>query len=272
MSKEAGKVINMSNSTQRSQTNQTHGLSRRSFLTVASGLGVTSTVMSEALWAEVAEAPGVSITKERLQAAEYLAGLTFTDNERELMIDGLNNFLKKYEAIRSIPLDNAVAPAIQFNPTAPGMTVEKTAGQLKMSPPRSRKRPPHLEEVALWPVTDLAGLIQSGQVTSTELTRMYLNRLKRYDATLRCVVTLTESLALEQAKRADREIAAGQYRGPLHGIPWGAKDLLAVKGYPTTWGAMPFKDQVIDEDATVVERLEEAGAVLVAKLTLGALA
>ena len=118
----------------------------------------------------------------------------------------------------------------------------------------------------------MAQLIRSRKITSVELTKLYLDRLKKFGPRLECVITLTEELALEQAKKADEEIAAGHYRGPLHGIPWGAKDLLSTKGIRTTWGAMPYKDQIIDEDATVVKRLEEAGAVLVAKLTMGALA
>jgi Asp-tRNA(Asn)/Glu-tRNA(Gln) amidotransferase A subunit family amidase len=130
----------------------------------------------------------------------------------------------------------------------------------------------NLEALAFWPVTHLAELIRSRRVSSVDLTRMYLDRLERYGPALECVVTLTEERALEQARRADAEIAAGEYRGLLHGIPWGAKDLLSVRGYPTTWGAAPYVDQVIDEEATVVRRLDEAGAVLVAKLTLGALA
>jgi Asp-tRNA(Asn)/Glu-tRNA(Gln) amidotransferase A subunit family amidase len=132
--------------------------------------------------------------------------------------------------------------------------------------------PSDLEELAFWPITHLSQLIESRRVSSRDLTEMYLSRLKKYGQKLECVITLTEELALEQARRADEEIAAGEYRGPLHGIPWGAKDLLAVRGYKTTWGAKPYEDQVIDEDATVVKRLAEAGAVLVAKLTLGALA
>ena len=121
-------------------------------------------------------------------------------------------------------------------------------------------RSDNLEELAFASVAQLAELIRTRQVNSTELTKMYLSRLKEHGPTLECVVTLTEDLALKQAARADREIAAGKYRGPLHGIPYGAKDLLAVKGYKTTWGAMPYKDQMIDENATVVKRLEEAGA------------
>ncbi|MHC4298632.1 MAG: amidase family protein [Planctomycetota bacterium] len=238
----------------------------------ASGLGLTSTALSGALWAKVSDDKAVEITKEMLHQAERLAGLEFTEDERELMVEGLNRYLEKYRKLREVPLNNSVAPAVQFNPVLPGMTFEKKAGRLRMSKAQRRKVPSDLEDLAFWPVTDLARVIKSRKVSSVELANMYLDRLKRYDAKLKCVVTLTEELALKQAGRADEEIAAGHYLGPLHGIPWGAKDLLAVRGYRTTWGAMPYRDQVIDYDATVVKRLEEAGAVLVGKLTLGALA
>ena len=207
-----------------------------------------------------------------LADAEQLAGLEFSEQERDLMIQGLNRQFEDYEKIRQITLDNSVAPALKFNPTSPDMKFSREQLPVKFSAPQKRKLPADLEEIAFWCVTDLAQLIKSRQITSTQLTGMYLDRLKRYDSQLKCVVTLTEELALKQARRADEEIAAGRYRGPLHGICWGAKDLLAVKGYKTTWGAEPYKDQVIDMDATVVRRLEQAGAVLVAKLTLGALA
>ncbi|MFQ5671323.1 MAG: amidase [Acidobacteriota bacterium] len=127
-------------------------------------------------------------------------------------------------------------------------------------------------DLAFLPVSQQAALMRGGQTTSMELTRLYLDRLKRYDPLLHCVITFTEELAVRQAERADREMAGGRYRGPLHGIPWGAKDLLAVAGFPTTWGATPFKDQMREETATVVSRLEAAGAVLLAKTTVGALA
>jgi Asp-tRNA(Asn)/Glu-tRNA(Gln) amidotransferase A subunit family amidase len=132
--------------------------------------------------------------------------------------------------------------------------------------------PARIEDVAFATIGELRELLTNRKITSLELTKMYLNRLKRYDRTLHFNITLTEERALKQAAEADAEIAAGRYRGPLHGVPWGAKDLLAVKGYPTTWGAGGFEHQTIDEDATVVQRLDAAGAVLVAKLTLGALA
>jgi Asp-tRNA(Asn)/Glu-tRNA(Gln) amidotransferase A subunit family amidase len=135
-----------------------------------------------------------------------------------------------------------------------------------------RAAPSDLDELAFLPVTELSELVRRKRVTSLQLTEMYLARLRKYDPILRCVITFTDDRALRQARAADAEIARGHYRGPLHGIPWGAKDLLAVRGYKTTWGAGPYKDQVIDADATVVQRLDAAGAVLVAKLTLGELA
>jgi len=247
-------------------------LARRSFLAYFSGLGLSATVLPGVLWAKMQDDEVTKVTKEILQHAEKTAGLEFTDQERELMVKGLNKHLKNYEKMREVHLDNSVAPAIQFNPVPPGMTFEKKQLPIKASKPGKVKRPSDIEELSFWTITNLAGLIKSRKVSSLELTNMYLSRLKKYDGKLQCVITLTEDLARWQAKQADKEIAAGRYRGPLHGIPWGAKDLLAVKGYKTTWGAMPFKDQVIDANATVVRRLEEAGAVLVGKLTLGALA
>ena len=134
------------------------------------------------------------------------------------------------------------------------------------------QRPDSDEDLAFLPVTALSELVRARKVTSLELTRLYLTRLKRHDPLLKCVVTLTEDLALRQAACADAELASGNYRGALHGIPWGAKDLIAYPGYPTTWGAAHFKNQRFDHKATVAERLDAAGAVLVAKLALGALA
>ncbi len=209
---------------------------------------------------------------EHVAHAEKLIGLTFTDAQRDSMLDNLNRFLRNYQTIRSVPLPNHVPPAIDFNPIPVGFVFEKSKRPFKMSSYKGVKRPSNLEDVAFWSVGQLAELIRTKQVSSLELTTMYLNRLKKYGPKLECVVTLTEELALRQAKRADAELAAGKYRGPLHGIPYGAKDLLATKGYPTTWGAPPYKNQIIDEDATVIKKLEEAGAVLVAKLTMGSLA
>ena len=247
-------------------------IDRRRFLAYFTNLGLASTLLPGALWARLQEKKASRVSKEMLRDAEQLVGLAFTDEERELMVEGLNEYLEKYEQIRQVPLGNAVPPALRFDPVLPGMRFNTERKPLKMSVPGEVARPASDDDLAFLPVTHLAQLIKSRQVTSTELTRLYLERLKRYDPKLKCVITLTEELALEQARRADEELAAGRYRGPLHGIPWGAKDLLATRGYKTTWGAMPYKDQMLDYDATVVERLEQAGAVLVAKLTLGALA
>ena len=220
----------------------------------------------------------MEITQELIAAAEQLVGLRFTAAERELMRNGLHKQLENYAQLRSVALVNDVPPALLFDPQpspsaapiSPPPSGESSASSAAGS--ISLTAPADLEQLAFAPVTQLAALIRTRQVSSTALTEMYLCRLKRYDPTLRCVVSLTEELALMQAHRADQELAAGRYRGPLHGIPWGAKDLLATRGIRTTWGATPFQDQMIDADATVVRRLEDAGAVLVAKLTMGELA
>lgn len=247
-------------------------LDRRRFLAYFSSIGLSSTLFPGILWARMQEKKELKVNKEMIAEAEKLAGLAFKDEERELMLEGVNENLEKYEELHKITFDNAVAPALSFNPILPGVTFSQEKKPGKPSKVSGIEAPANLEEAAFWPVTRLAALIKSRQVKSVDLTKMYLQRLKRYDAKLQCVISLTEELALQQATRADAEIAAGRYRGPLHGIPWGAKDLLAAKGYKTTWGAMTHKDQIIDEDATVVKRLEEAGAVLIAKLALGALA
>jgi Asp-tRNA(Asn)/Glu-tRNA(Gln) amidotransferase A subunit family amidase len=154
----------------------------------------------------------------------------------------------------------------------PGTQVVRTKRPMRATRNTREGRPQRLEDVAFWTVTRLASLIKSRQVTSVELTDMYLARLRRHNPRLNCVVTFTDELAMRQARQADQEIAAGKYRGPLHGIPWGVKDIFAVKGYPTSWGISPFKERVIDTNATVVERMTNAGAVLLAKLATGELA
>jgi Asp-tRNA(Asn)/Glu-tRNA(Gln) amidotransferase A subunit family amidase len=207
-----------------------------------------------------------------VEYAEKLAGLKFEHKERALMLEDLDRLKRSYEQIRSVPLPNSVPPALQFNPQ---LSPPKPATPAKKRAPGPRTTavlPADRNELAFYTVRQLSALIRTRKISSTELTQFYLDRLKTYGLPLECVVTLTEDLALDQAARADREIAAGRYRGPLHGIPWGAKDLLSTKGIRTTWGAAPYKDRVLEEDATVVKRLEEAGAVLVAKLTTGELA
>ncbi len=213
-----------------------------------------------------------STKQDSLDIASKVFGLNFTVPERDSLREGVQENLGSYLEIRKFPIDNGIPPALGFNPVLPGMTFEKRQEAIIWPYNDEISRPKSDFEIALMPVSALASLIKNKKITATELTKIYLNRLKKYGDTLRCVVTLTEELALRQARQADEEIAAGRYRGPLHGIPYGVKDLLAVEGYKTTWGAMPFKDQIIDKTATVVSRLEEAGAVLVAKLTMGALA
>ncbi len=212
------------------------------------------------------------ITQQIVAAAETIMGLEFTPAERDSLIPNLEEFRRSYQRIRAVPLSNAVPPVLQFNPIPRGFQVPKQQKPIHWSEPGEVRVPDRLEEVAFYSIGELAALIRSQKVTSEELTRMFLTRLKKYDPQLHAVITLTEDLAIQQARRADAEIRQGKYRGLLHGIPYGAKDLLAVKGYPTTWGARPYKDQVIEETATVIRKLEQAGAVLVAKLSLGALA
>lgn len=238
---------------------------------------LTSAFAAGAAAPALAQAPAAApprIDRLRLDAAESIFGVDFTEAEEQMALGSVNRNLQSFEELRklNIPLDTE--PAITFRPSLPGkkptgkatpgarLKVTKTAVPTSLTP----------EQVAFLPVTALATLIESQRITSTELTKLYLDRLKKHGETLKCVVTLTEDLALKQAAAADAEIKAGKYRGPLHGIPWGAKDLLATTGIKTTWGATPYKDQVIDLDATVVERLRDAGAVLVAKLSMGALA
>lgn len=212
------------------------------------------------------------VTRDAIEAASQVIGIVFTAVEQDSMIDDMTDNLESYRKIRAVPLANGVPPALDFNPIPVKDEEWAGGGSFTAGPPRNTDLPNDVEKLAFYSVRDLAELIRTRKVTSTELTQMYLDRLRRYGPELECVITITEELALRQAKRADEEIAAGKYRGMLHGIPYGAKDLLAVRGYRTTWGAAPYRDQVIDEDATVIRRLEEAGAVLVAKLTLGALA
>jgi len=213
-----------------------------------------------------------AITAEQIAAAESLLGLDFSPAQREQMLEIVNGRRGQYATIREADLDNSVPLALHFNVQGADPAPAAVPRTYAMSAQEPVTRPADLEEAAFLPLTQLAELIRSRQVTSLELTEMYLRRLKRYDPALQCVAAYTDDLAIKQAKRADAEIARGRYRGPLHGIPWGAKDLLATRGYPTQWGAAPYQGQQLDVDATVVQRLEEAGAVLIAKLTLGALA
>jgi len=271
-------------------------LDRRGFLTACSRAGITSALLPGILYTLAAQAqPQESdpksksaerlpkITPEMLDQAAALAGVgPFTAEYKKMMLDGLNQQRASYEPIRALKIPNSVAPAFVFHPQP--AAIEMTHAKLAEEG-NSRKNlqfidmidedfpvPNNLDDLAFATIIDLAELLRRRKITALALTQMFLTRIKRLDPMLHFVITLTEDRAIAQAKKADEEIAAGKYRGPLHGIPWGAKDLLAVKGYPTTWGAGGFEHQTIDEDATVVQRLDEAGAILVAKFTLGALA
>lgn len=247
--------------------------SRRRFLATFSSAGLSSTLLPAVLQARTRSSGEDTITLAMLKDAAEVAGLGFTDEELQGMLEGVAATRERLRSLRTIELDNPVVPPVVFDPLLPGRSVDRSDRGFRLSsPPPDLERPANLEELAFWPVTHLAQLLRTRRLKSIELTEMYLDRLKAHDPALHCVVTLTDDLAMRQARTADQEIQAGHYRGPLHGIPWGAKDIISVRGYPTTWGAEPFARRILDLDATVVERLNAAGAVLVAKLSTGELA
>ncbi|MCB8933427.1 MAG: amidase [Fimbriimonadaceae bacterium] len=214
-----------------------------------------------------------AVTADDLKVLEKVFAIEFTDEERAALVNSVRGARRGFENIRTLPIDYTVEPPTPFSPL-PGRSRVASAPRgvsVRPSPP-TVKEVPKGEELAFQSVRNLGELLRTRKVTSVQLTQLYLERLRRYGDALLCVVTLTPDLALKQAEQADAEIRAGKSRGPLHGIPCGVKDLLATKGIPTTWGADPYKDQVFDYDAAVVERLRDAGAVLVAKLSMGALA
>jgi Asp-tRNA(Asn)/Glu-tRNA(Gln) amidotransferase A subunit family amidase len=246
-------------------------INRRRFLECFSAAGAGAALLPGALAAVAQDAD--TITIEMLRAAQRIAGVAFSDEEQRRLLEKLNGsggYLAGFHHLRTTDL-GTTSPAIVFNPVPPGKQIPTERRPLRrqsvaVSMPRSE------EELAFLPLTHLSRLVETRQVTATALTKLYLARLKQFDPRLRCVVSLTETLALQQAAEADREIAAGGYRGPLHGIPYGLKDLFAVRGVKTTWGMTPYRDRVIDADSTVYARLTKAGAILVAKLSTGALA
>ncbi len=269
-------------------------LDRRAFLNACTRAGIASPLLPGILYTLAAQAqeagPGSGsakppelpkITPEMLDQAAALAGVgPFTPEQKKMMLDGLNDQRAGYDKIRALKIPNSVPPAFVFHPGPPARPAESRVAfagaqpQLRFDDSESGelKAPANIEDLAFATVLELANLIYHRKITSLALTQMYIARLKRYDPKLHFVITLTEERALAQARAADEDLENGLYHGPLHGIPWGAKDLLAVKGYPTTWGAGGFEHQSFKEDATVVQRLDAAGAVLVAKFTLGALA
>jgi Asp-tRNA(Asn)/Glu-tRNA(Gln) amidotransferase A subunit family amidase len=248
-------------------------LDRRAFLAACSGAGLTSTLFPGVLWGMAADKP--KITAELIDAAARIADVPIAEEQKKMLLDGMNEQAAGYEAIYKLHIPNSVAPAFVFDPVLPGRKLPTGRLPMRISAApavHAAGIPKNLEELAFSTARELAEQVRTRRISSLSLTEMYLDRLKRFDPLLHFVITLTEDRALAQAREADRDIAAGKYRGPLHGLPWGAKDLLAVKGYPTTWGAGGFEKQTFDEDAEVVKRLDRAGAVLVAKMTLGALA
>ncbi len=247
-------------------------LNRRRFLACCSALGLGSTLLPEAL--TIAAQDSATVTLELLEAAQQIAGLSFTRAEQQAILTRLNadrGYLAGFAALRAAKLTDDEQPAIVFNPVPPGkMLPSGPRGIVRRA--RNVSRPSSDAALAFLPITDLARLVETRRVKPTELTELYLSRLATHDPALRCVVSLTPELARDQAREADQEIAAGKYRGPLHGIPYGLKDLFAVRGTRTTWGSSPWKDRVVDNDATVYTKLRTAGAILVAKLSTGALA
>lgn len=239
---------------------------------ILGAMAAVTAAMATRVRASQGDAPVDTTT---IRNAEWLSGLSYSDDDRELMLPGVKDQVAAFEALRGVPLDNGVPPAVGFDPRPAGERTGDHGPVRREASPREAgpsTRPRVDRELAYLPVSRLSHLMRRREITSESLTRVYLDRLREHDPTLRCVITLTDEMALEQARAADRAIAKGNYRGPLHGIPWGAKDLLAVEGASTTWGAAPFRDQVRPGTSTVAARLAEAGAVLVAKTAVGALA
>ena len=215
------------------------------------------------------------VTVPLLHAAQELLGLHFTDAQLDSAKGAIERNRSSFDELRKIALPNTIAPALVFDPVPLRLRLAAPAGKPgpdRMAPIGKVKLPVNRDDLAFYTVRQLGELLRTKQVSSVELTEFFLARLRKYSPQLLCVVTLTEELAMQQARAADAEIKAGRYRGPLHGVPFGVKDLFSTKIYKTTWGSVPYKDQMLDEDAAVVTRLRDAGAVLVAKFTLGELA
>jgi len=219
---------------------------------------------------EAAAPPGVSA--KTIEEAQKLIGVEFTEKEREMMAPLLSQQLRYWEFLREQGLENGESPAETFNPQLPGVSYERNSRRDRLTPVRRGSLPSSKLDIAFAPAAQQANWLRTKQITSVELTQLHLDRLKKHDGKLECVITLTEDAAMEQARQADRELAAGRSRGPLHGLPFGLKDLFDTAGIRSTWGAAPYKDRVPDRNSAVYNRLRDAGAVLCAKLTMGALA
>src|SRR5262245_27849579 len=246
--------------------------SRRRFVAYFSSVGLGATLVPGILWGKMQETGVQQITLDMLTTALKLGGVEFTAEERQAMVNTANQNLTRAAAMRSFHIPNDVSPPFHINAIVPGVIVNKVPQPFALGKVPPLKVPGNLEDVAFWPVRHLSELLRTKQVSSVELTKMYLERLHRYNGQLLNTVTFLDELAMTQAKAADAEIAQGKTRSPVHGIPWGCKDIISVKGYKTTWGSGAYKDQVFDYDASIVEQLREGGAVLIAKLTSGELA
>ncbi len=245
-------------------------LNRRTLLASIAGTGIGTTLFQRSVVGAMVAANELSV--ESIKQAEWITGVELTDDERSEILKSVSRTGEAMEQLREVELSYSTPMAVQFAPTAATIQQSKLNRTIKTKQSVVIELPETEEQIAFLPVHQLAWLIRTQKISSVELTNIYLRRLKKYGDMLKSVVTLTEELALRQAAKADLEISKGWYRGPLHGIPWGAKDLIAVEGYPTTWGLPQFKDRELEGTATVAARLEQAGAVLVAKLSLGAIA
>jgi len=263
--------------------------SRREFLTLSS-LGILGTSALARLHAQTssnlpAGAPpafgtgpafGPQVTTTTFVEAEKLVQFSMSDAEREMAAASwqrtLASVYERRTGPRKLALESTLAPATQWNPMLPGLKPAEQRDRFIRSKTETAPLPANDADIAFAPVTQLSRWIERRQLSSERLTKIYLDRLERFNPQLRCAITITRDLATQQAKQADAEIAQGKYRGPLHGIPWGAKDLLDTAGIPTTYGAEPYRNRIPKDDAAVVKRLHAAGAVLIAKLSLGALA
>jgi Asp-tRNA(Asn)/Glu-tRNA(Gln) amidotransferase A subunit family amidase len=253
--------------------------SRRELFAAAAALGIGSITFHRAVAVEALAGPAGPVTAEMVKNAEWVAGIELTEDQRKQVAAAMTRSLVDFAAMHKVDVPNSVPPAIYFLPDVSPPRVNVPV-RPEVEPPLIRFGPPEADEIrpgkdddlAFLPLAKLANLVRNKKLSSAELTKLALARFKQYDPALKCVVSLTEELALKQAAAADKEIAAGKYRGPLHGIPWAAKDLIAYPGYKTTWGAGHFQEQAFTEKATVAARLDAAGAVLTAKVSLGSLA
>ena len=240
-------------------------LNRRTLLASIAATGIGTALFHRSAAAFLAQ----DLNVDSIKQAEWITGLELTEEQREEILKKVQRTGSAMEEVRKVKLTYDVPMATRFAPTSQFKQLDYVVRDAEPTESLVIRLPDTEEEIAFLPVYRLSWLVRTQRLSSVDLTKIYLKRLKKYSPMLRCVVTLTEELALEQAARADREIAAGKYRGPLHGIPWGAKDLIAVEGYPTSWGIPYYRDRELDTTATVAQRLDAAGAVLVAKTFVG---